>query len=291
MPLSVGDLVDDDTVRRATRALFRTGYFDDIRISRDGGILIVSVKERPAVAQITMEGNKAIPTEELLKALRDNGLAEGQIFRQSILEGMSQELERQYVSQGRYGAKVTTDLQEMPRNRLAINIVVDEGQVASIKKINIVGNRAFEKDQLLGLFELKTTNWLSWMFGDDKYSREKLAGDIERVESWYLDRGYLKFGIESSQVTISPDRKSVFITVNINEGDVYTVDEIRLAGDLIVSEDEIRRLVMLKKEQTFSQVAMTNTSELITQRWETRATHLQRSMVLQKLMRMTKPPL
>lgn len=172
MPLSVGDLVDEDTVRRATRALFRTGYFDDIRISRDGGILIVSVKERPAVAQITMEGNKAIPTEELLKALRDNGLAEGQIFRQSILEGMSQELERQYVSQGRYGAKVTTDLQEMPRNRLAINIVVDEGQVASIKKINIVGNRAFEKDQLLGLFELKTTNWLSWMFGDDKYSRE-----------------------------------------------------------------------------------------------------------------------
>ena len=143
MPLSVGDLVDEDTVRRATRALFRTGYFDDIRISRDGGILIVSVKERPAVAQITMEGNKAIPTEELLKALRDNGLAEGQIFRQSILEGMSQELERQYVSQGRYGAKVTTDLQEMPRNRLAINIVVDEGQVASIKKINIVCNSIF----------------------------------------------------------------------------------------------------------------------------------------------------
>ena len=266
MPLSVGDLIDDDTVRRATRALFRTGYFDDIRISRDGGILIVSVKERPAVAEITLEGNKAIPTEELLKALRDNGLAEGQIFRQSILAGMSQELERQYVSQGRYGAKVTTELQELPSNRLAINIIVDEGQVASIKKINIVGNRAFERDELLALFELKTTNWLSWVFGDDKYSREKLAGDIERIESWYLDRGYLKFAIESSQVTISPDRKSVFITVNINEGDVYTVNEIRLAGDLIVSEDEIRRLIVLKEEQTFSQVLMTNTSELITQR-------------------------
>jgi len=266
MPLSVGDLIDEDTVRRATRALFRTGYFADIRISRDEGVLIVTVKERPAVAEITLEGNKAIPEEDLLKALRDNGLAEGQIFRQSILEGMSQELERQYVAQGRYGATVTANIEELPRNRVAVHIVVDEGEVASIKHINVVGNHAFERGEILSLFELKTTGLLSWVFNDDKYSKEKLSGDLERIESFYLNRGYLKFSIESTQVAVSPDRQAVFVTVNLNEGDVYTVDQIELAGDLIVSEGEIRRFVVLKEEQTFSQLLMTNTSELITQR-------------------------
>ncbi|WP_461480480.1 outer membrane protein assembly factor BamA [Porticoccus sp.] len=266
MPLSVGDLIDEDTIRRATRALFRTGYFEDIRISRDGGILIVALKERPAVAEITLSGNKAIPEEDLLKALRDNGLAEGQIFRQSILEGMSQELERQYVAQGRYGATVTPNIEELPRNRVAVRIVVDEGEVASIKHINVVGNHAFSRDDILSLFELKTTGLLSWIFNDDKYSREKLSGDLERIESFYLNRGYLKFAIDSTQVAISPDRKSVFVTVNLNEGDAYKVDQIQLAGDLVVSEAEIRRLIVLKEDQTFSQLLMTNTSELITQR-------------------------
>lgn len=266
MPLSVGDLVDEDTIRRATRALFRTGYFNDIRMSRDGGILIVTVQERPAVAEITLEGNRAIPEEELLKALRENGLAEGQIFRQAVLEGMSQELERQYVAQGRYGATVTGNVEELPRNRVAVHIVVNEGEVASIKHINVVGNRAFERKEILSLFELKTTNFLSWVFNDDKYSREKLSGDLERIESFYLDRGYLKFSIESTQVAISPDRQSVFVTVNINEGDVYKIGEIGLAGDLVVSEQEVRNLIKLREGETFSQVQMTNTSEAITQR-------------------------
>jgi len=263
MPLSVGDLVDENTVRRATRALFRTGYFDDIRIARDGGILIVNVKERPAMAEITLEGNKAIPEDQLVKALRDNGLAEGQIFRQVILEGMSRELERQYVAQGRYGATVTADIEELPRNRVAVHIIVDEGEVAAIKHINVVGVRAFERSEILSLFELKTTNLLSWIMNDDKYSREKLSGDLERIESFYLNRGYLQFSIESTQVAISPDRQSVYVTVNINEGDVYTVDEIELAGDLVISEREIRDLIRLKKDQTFSQLQMTNTNEAI----------------------------
>ena len=266
MPLSVGDLIDENTVRRATRSLFRTGYFDDIRISRDGGILIVTVKERPAMAEIKLSGNKAIPEEDLLKALRDNGLAEGQIFRQAVLEGMSRELERQYVGQGRYGATVTADIEELPRNRVGVHIKVDEGEVASIKHINVVGARAFDADEILSLFELKTSNILSWVFNDDKYSKEKLSGDLERIESFYLDRGYLKFSIETTQVAISPDRQSVFVTVNLNEGDVYTVDEIALAGDLVISEGEIRSLVRLKKEQTFSQLEMTNTSEIIKER-------------------------
>jgi len=266
MPLSVGDLIDDDTVRRTTRALFRTGYFDDIRISRDGGVLIVAVKERPAIAEITIQGNKALPTEELLKSLRENGLAEGQIFRQAILDGIAQELERQYVGQGRYGAAIESEVEELPRNRVTVNIHVDEGDVAAIKHINIVGIHDFDEEALIANLELKTTGLLSPFMNDDKYSREKLSGDLERLESWYLNRGYLKFSIDSTQVAISPDREDVFVTINLTEGDVYTVDQVELSGDLVVSEDEIRSLLVLKEGQTFSQVRMVNTTELITQR-------------------------
>ncbi|MDX2350714.1 MAG: outer membrane protein assembly factor BamA, partial [Porticoccus sp.] len=266
MPLSVGDLIDEDTVRRTTRALFRTGYFDDIRISRDGGVLIVTVKERPAIAEITIQGNSALPTEELLKSLRENGLAEGQIFRQAVLDGISQELERQYVGQGRYGAAIESDVEELPRNRVAVNINVDEGDVAAIKHINLVGVHDFDEETLVANLELKTTGLLSPFMNDDKYSQEKLSGDLERLESYYLDRGYLKFSIDSTQVAISPDREDVFVTINVTEGDVYTVDQVELSGDLVVSEDEIRSLLVLKEGQTFSQVQMVQTTELITQR-------------------------
>ncbi len=264
MPLSVGDLIDADTIRRTTRTLFRTGYFDNISISRDGGVLIIDVVERPAIAEITIEGNTAIPEEDLLKSLRDNGLAEGQIFRQAILEGMSRELERQYVGQGRYGANIKTEVEELPRNRVLVNIKVDEGDVAAISHINIVGNKAFDEDTLISLFELKTTGLLSFYTNDDKYAREKLSGDLERLESWYLDRGYLKFSVDSTQVSISPDRESVFVTINITEGDVFTVSKIELAGNPILSESEIRRWIFQKQNETFSQVAMTRSSEAIT---------------------------
>lgn len=264
MPLSVGDLVDADTIRRTTRTLFRTGYFDNISISRDGGVLIIDVVERPAIAEITIEGNTAIPTEDLIKSLRDNGLAEGQIFRQAVLEGMSRELERQYVGQGRYGANIVTEVEELPRNRVLVNIKVDEGDVAAISHINIVGNNAFDEETLISLFELKTTGLLSFYTNDDKYAREKLSGDLERLESWYLDRGYLKFSVDSTQVSISPDRESVFVTINITEGDVFTVSKIELAGNPILSESEIRRWIYQKQDETFSQVAMTQSSEAIT---------------------------
>lgn len=266
MPLSVGDLVDEDTIRRTTRALFRTGYFDDISISRDDGVLIVTVEERPAIAEITMEGNTAIPSEELMKSLRENGLAEGQIFRQSILEGMSRELERQYVSQGRYGAGITTEVEQLPRNRVLVNIKVDEGDVAAISHINIVGNHDFEEHELTTRFELKTTGLFSFFSSDDKYSREKLSGDIERLESWYLDRGYLDFSVDSTQVSISPDRESVYITINITEGGVYTVNEIELAGDPVISQSEVRSLILQKQGEIFSQVLMTRSSEYIANR-------------------------
>lgn len=266
MPLSVGDLVDADTIRRTTRTLFRTGYFDNISISRDGGILIIDVIERPAIAEITIEGNTAIPEEDLLKSLRDNGLAEGQIFRQAVLEGMSRELERQYVGQGRYGANIKTEVEELPRNRVLVNIKVDEGDVAAISHINIVGNKSFDEDELTSRFELKTTGLLSFYTNDDKYAREKLSGDLERLESWYLDRGYLNFSVDSTQVAISPDRESVFVTINITEGDVFTVSDIELAGNPIISESEIRSLIIQKEGETFSQVSMTRSSEIITYR-------------------------
>jgi len=266
MPVNAGDLIDDEGVRDVVRALFRTGFFDDVQVGRDGNVLVIGVKERPAVAEINISGNKAIETEELLKALRSNGLAEGQIFREAILEGMGQELRRQYVSQGRYGATVDAQVKELPRNRVAVELTIAEGQVAAIKHINIVGNHAFEEKQLIELFELQTTGWLSWIYNDDKYSREKLSGDLERLQSWYLDRGYMRFAVDSTQVSINPGRDTVYITINVAEGDVYTVDEVELAGELVLSEEDIRRLILMREGMTFSQVLMTSTNELITKR-------------------------
>ncbi|MDE0842121.1 MAG: outer membrane protein assembly factor BamA [Porticoccaceae bacterium] len=266
LPVSVGDLVDDASIREASRALFRTGYFSDVVMARDNDVLVVGLGERPAVTEINLEGNKAIETDQLLSALRDNGLAEGQIFRQVILEGMTQELQRQYVAQGRYGALVETEVQQLPRNRVAINIDIDEGDVAKIRHINIIGNRDFSEDELLDKFEQRKTGWLSWISSDDKYAREKLSGDIETLESWYLDRGYLQFQVASTQVSISPAKDSVYITINIDEGDVYTIDEVDLAGELKLPEEQIQALVILREGMTFSQALMTASSEYITKR-------------------------
>jgi outer membrane protein insertion porin family len=266
LPISVGDAADDTTIREATRSLFRTGYFADVIMARENGILVIGLVERPAVTEINIDGNKAIETDQLMDALRDNGLAEGQIFRQVILEGMSQELQRQYVSQGRYGALVQTDVRELPRNRVAVNIDIDEGDVAKIRHINIVGNSNFAEPTLLEQFEQNKTGWLSWITSDDKYSREKLAGDLETLESWYLDRGYLKFQVLSTQVSVSPDKESVFITINVDEGDVYTIGGIELAGDIIIPEIQARALVLLREGVIFSQALMTASSDYITRR-------------------------
>jgi len=266
LPISVGDLVDQPAIREATRSLFRTGYFSDVVMARENGVLVIALAERPAVTEINLDGNKAIETDQLLSALRDNGLAEGQIFRQVILEGMTQELQRQYVSQGRYGALVETEVKQLPRNRVAVNINIDEGDVAKIRHINIVGNQHFTEEELLESFEQKTTGWLSWLSSNDKYAREKLSGDLETLESWYLDRGYLQFAIESTQVSISPEKESVYITININEGDVYRVNEVELAGEMVIPESHVRAMIILKEGMTFSQTLMTTSNEYITRR-------------------------
>ncbi len=266
LPIQIGEELDSLAIQNATRALFKTGYFADIQIGRDGNVLVVTVIERPAISEISIEGNKAIKTEDLMKGLNDNGLAEGQIFKRATLEGLTQELRRQYVAQGRYSADVEATVVDLPRNQVKLQIDVDEGDVASIKHINIVGNSAFDDEELIELFELKTSGWFSWMSSDDRYAKEKLSGDIERLESYYLDRGYLKFEIDSTQVSLSPNKEAVFITVNINEGDVYEVSEVELAGDPVLPEEEMRILLLMREGQKFSQVLMTTTEEYMTKR-------------------------
>ncbi|MCE4070090.1 MULTISPECIES: outer membrane protein assembly factor BamA [Pseudomonas] len=266
LPLNVGEQIDDRRLVEATRSLFKTGFFQDIQLSRDGNVLIVNVVERPSISSIEIEGNKAITTEDLMKGLKQSGLSEGEIFQRATLEGVRNELQRQYVAQGRYSAEIETEVVPQPRNRVALKININEGTVAAIAHVNVVGNTVFSEEDLTDLFELKTTNWLSFFKNDDKYSREKLSGDLERLRSYYLDRGYIHMDIASTQVSITPDKKHVYITVNVNEGEKYTVSDVKLSGDLKVPEEEVKKLLLVKKGQVFSRKVMTTTSDLITRR-------------------------
>jgi outer membrane protein insertion porin family len=264
LPISVGDILDQSSISDASRSIFKTGFFDDVSFIKEGEVLVIELKERPAISEINLEGNKAIQTEQLMEALTDNGLAEGQIFRQSILDAMAQELQRQYVSQGRYGAKVVSNVVNLPRNRVAIDIVIDEGKVAKIRHINIIGNKSFTEKELRADFEQKETGFWSFFSGNNKYSKEKLTGDIENLEAWYLDRGYLAFKVKSTQVSVSADKKSVFITITIDEGSIYRISDIELSGELKIPEKNIRSLILVQKGMIFSQALLTTSNELIT---------------------------
>jgi outer membrane protein insertion porin family len=266
LPLNVGESADDNTLVEATRELFKTGFFQDIQLGRDGDVLVVTVVERPSISSIEIEGNKAIKSEDLLKGLNQSGLAEGEIFQRATLEGVRNELQRQYVAQGRYSAVIEAEVVPQPRNRVALKININEGTVAAIQHINVVGNNVFADEDLIDLFELKTSNWLSFFRNDDKYAREKLSGDLERLRSYYLDRGYINMDITSTQVSITPDKKHVYITVNIDEGQKYRVREVKLAGDLKVPQEDVRALLLVQQGQVFSRKLMTTTSELITRR-------------------------
>ncbi|MFN2287804.1 MAG: outer membrane protein assembly factor BamA [Chromatocurvus sp.] len=266
MPIAVGDSANEYSIREAARRLFDTGNFDDIRIGRDGDVLVVVVVERPSISGINIEGNKAIETDMLLDGLKGAGLASGQVFQRSTLEGMQLELQRQYVQQGRYDANIETEILPEPRNRVSVNIDVDEGTVATIKHMNIVGNEVFDDDELLDAFALKTTNLLSFFRNDDKYSREKLSGDLETLTSHYMDRGYLQFSIDSTQVSVSPSKDQVFITANVTEGSRFTVDSVGLSGDLVLPEQDLMRFIFVGEGQTFSQQLVTSSEEYITRR-------------------------
>ncbi|PAU89643.1 outer membrane protein assembly factor BamA [Pseudomonas sp. WN033] len=266
LPLNIGEQVDNQQLVEASRALFRTGFFQDIQLGREGDVLVITVVERPSIASIELEGNKAIKSEDLLNGLRMAGLAEGEIFQQATLEGVRNELLRQYVSQGRYSADIETQVIAEPRNRVSLKIVIDEGSVASISHVNVVGNTVFSNEDLTDLFELKTSRWYRFFSSADKYSREKLSGDLERLRSYYLDRGYINMDIVSTQVSITPDKKHVYITVNIDEGEQYSVRDVRLSGDLVVAEDEVRKLLLIEPGQVFSRQVLTATSDLISRR-------------------------
>ena len=206
MPIAVGDTVDTFALQDTAKTIFNTGQFDDIQIGREGNTLIISIVERPSIASIEIDGNKALKTEDLLRGLDDAGLSQGQVYKRSIVNSLALEIQRQYVAQGRYGAKVDVETEPEPRNRVSLNIEIDEGEVAEIKNINIVGNFAFEDEEILKDFELKTGGWFSFFTNDNRYSREKLKGDIESLESYYKNRGYVEFKIDSSQVSITADK-------------------------------------------------------------------------------------
>lgn len=266
LPVAVGDTATPVLIRQASRNLFNTGNFDDIQVGRDGSVLVIIVAERPSISEINIDGNKAIETDALLDGLRGAGLAVGQVFQRSTLEGMQLELQRQYVQQGRYDASIETDVIPEPRNRVSVNITIDEGTPARIKHINIVGNELFSEDELTQAFELKTGGWFSFFTSDDKYSKEKLTGDLETLTSYYQDRGYLQFNIDSTQVAVSPDKASVFITANITEGEKFTVSSVDLSGDLVVDKPLLMPFVLLQPDQTYNQAAVTATEEYLTQR-------------------------
>ena len=266
LPVSVGEDFTSQKAAAAIRALFKTGFFKDVALERSGDVLIVHVQERPSVAKIIFEGNKDIKKADLEKALNTIGLSEGKVFNRQLLEKVEQELTRQYFSHGKYGVKIKTEVTQLTRNRVAILIKISEGRVAKIKQINLVGNKTFDSDTLLGLFELRPTNWLSFYTKDDQYAKQKLSADLERLRSYYLDRGYIKFGIDSTQVTLTPDKKEIYITINIKEGDLYTLEKVRLTGNLVVPPQELIDHVQVGPGEIFSRKNATLTSKAISDR-------------------------
>ena len=261
IPISVGDRIDLRKSTDIVRSLFSTEQFDDIQISKDGNTLIISVIERPSISAIEISGNKALKTEQLLESLDDVGIKEGEVYKRSTLEKVKSELVRSYASNGRYGAGVQIEEILKPRNRIDINIEVDEGNSAKIKKINVLGNEVFTDEELLDNFELSEGSFFSFISNDNQYSREKLIGDIETLESYYRDRGYLKFSIESSQISLSRDKKSIFITFNINEGKKYTIKNVNIIGEVPFEEDAYKSILESLKNETYSQAQITSIEE------------------------------
>ena len=264
IPISVGDNIDQRKSTDITRSLFATEQFDDIQIAKDGNTLIIVVQERPSISAIGISGNKALKTEQLLESLDGVGIKEGEVYKRSTLEKVKSELVRSYASNGRYGAGVDIEEIKKPRNRLELNIKVDEGTSATIESINIIGNELFSNEDLLDGFELSSGSIFSFLSNDNAYSREKLQGDIESLESFYLNRGYLKFSIESSEISLSKDKKSIFINFNIFEGEQYTINDVEVVGDLPFGDEVYEEITNTLKDQIYSQAQITSIEEFFT---------------------------
>jgi outer membrane protein insertion porin family len=263
LPVNIGDRMDQRRVEESLRSLYATGFFKDVELRRDGGTLLVIVKERPSIESFTIEGNKDIKTEDMEKSLRNVGLAKGKVFNQSTLDEVDRFLTDQYYSRGKYGVRVDSKVTDLPNNQVSIAIDIKEGKRSQIEQINIVGNESFTEEELREQFKLQTPNWLSWYRQDDRYSREELSGDIEKLRSFYLDRGYADFDVVSTQVAIAPDRKDIYITLNIEEGDVYRVSDVKIAGDLVVPEQDLMGLVQVRRGDIYSRRMITSSTELM----------------------------
>lgn len=262
-PARTGDRFDEALSEQAIRALFKSGYFRNIQLGRDGNVLVIAVEERPAISSIELKGNDDIETEPLLKSLKDIGFAEGSVFNRSLLERVEQELQRQYFSRGKYGVRIETTVTPLERNRVAILIDVSEGVVAKIRQINIVGNKVFTDKQLLKQFKLSTPGFWTFYTKSDQYSKQKLAADLESLSSFYQDRGYIKFNVDSTQVSISPDKKDIYITVNVVEGDQYKVSEVQMSGEFVVPAEELFPNFRINAGDVFSRKKVTSTVESI----------------------------
>ena len=266
LTITVGDTVDDQRSRDAVRSLFKTGFFRDVRLERNGDILVVVVEERESIADITFDGNKALKTENLIEGLGESGFAKGEVYNEGKLDKVKQELQRQYYAHGKYGVKISAEVQPLDDSSVNIHFTISEGAAARIKEINIVGNNVYSDEELLNNFDLTTPTWTSWFTKDDQYSKQKLQGDLENLRSRYVDNGYIYFNVDSTQVSITPDKADVYITVNITEGDRYTVSDVKLSGKLIVEPEELFDLVTTRKGMIFSRKAMTQTAKNLTER-------------------------
>jgi outer membrane protein insertion porin family len=264
LPVERGDTLDAARAAQAIRALYKTGFFEDVRLDRQGDILVVTVSERPAINKLTITGNKDIHTEDLMKGLKDIGLSEGETFDRHSLDQVTQELTRQYNNRGKYNVEIVPSIARLDRNRVDVTIAIKEGKAAKIRHINLVGNETFEQKDILDDWESRESNWLSWYRRDDQYSREKLSGDLEKLNEYYLDRGYIDFSVDSTQVAISPDKRDMFLTAGLTEGEPYTISSVEVSGDTILPADQIKRLVLLKEGQTFSRKILEVTSDAIT---------------------------
>ena len=266
LPIKVGETMDNEQAAAAIHALYATGFFKDVRLKVEQGVLIVQVRERPSIASIEVNGVKDFPKDQLKESMKYAGLAEARIFDKGALDKATQELKRQYVARGKYAVKVTTTVTELERNRVSIVFNVVEGEVSKIKQINLVGNHAYSEAALLDLMKLGTPVWFSWFSSNDQYSKQKLSADMETLRSFYMDSGYLEFNIDSTQVSITPDKKDIYITINFTEGEKYTVAKVSVSGDTLIPKAEIEKLVLVKAGDTFSRKDMTETSKKIGER-------------------------
>ncbi len=266
LPVKVGDTMDNEQGAAAIHALYATAFFKDVKLKVDHGVLIVQVQERPSIASIEINGTKEFPKDQLKDSMKYAGLAEARIFDKGALEKAVQELKRQYVARGKYGVKVTTTVTQLERNRVGIVFTVVEGEVSKIRQINLIGNHVYPEAELQDLMKLSTPGWFSWFSSNDQYSKQKLSADLETLRSFYMDNGYLEFSIDSTQVSITPDKKDIYITVNITEGDKYTISKTTVTGDTLIPKAEIEKLLLVKAGDTFSRKDMSETSRKIGER-------------------------